>query len=62
MDYKEKYLKLLKAVEMTRDSQKMYFQYRNDQNLNQAKKFEKKLDEYVKKELKDLESGQTKMF
>lgn len=61
-DFRTKYQKLLKAVEITRDSQKKFFQYKNESNLKQAKKFEKQLDDFVKTELKDLESGQQKMF
>lgn len=58
----EKYVKLLKAVETTRNSQKKFFQLRTESNLKQAKQYEKELDYFVSSELMDIQSKQTKLF
>jgi hypothetical protein len=65
-DLESKYEKLLKAVQTTRDQQKKFFLGgRTEADLKQSKIYERELDEYVKRELKELadqKAGVQKLF
>lgn len=61
-DIQIKYLHLLHRVEVMRDRQKMYFQGRAQADLQASKRLEREVDDFIKREKKEITSGQQKMF
>lgn len=56
--YEQIYILTLKM----RQKQKAFFQYRAKQDLEAAKRYERELDQLLKKEIEQRKSGQLELF
>jgi|GEM_PF-2701648 len=58
----KKYEQLFTLTLKMRQKQKAFFQYRAKQDLESAKRYERELDQLLKKEIELRKSGQLELF
>ncbi|MBU7576485.1 MAG: hypothetical protein KAF40_00340 [Flavihumibacter sp.] len=61
-ELQKKYDQLLEKVRRMRGHQKEYFKYRASSDLQLAKRFEREVDELIKKEMDQRKSNQKQFF
>jgi hypothetical protein len=61
-ELQKKYDQLMEKVRRMRGHQKEYFRYRASSDLQLAKRFEREVDEFIKKEIEQRKSNQKEFF
>lgn len=61
-ELQKKYDQLVEKVRRMRGHQKEYFKYRASSDLQLAKRFEREVDELIKKEIEQRKSNQKEIF
>lgn len=61
-ELQKKYDQLFDRVRRMRGHQKEYFKYRASSDLQLAKRFEREVDELIKKEIEQRKSNQKEIF
>lgn len=61
-ELQKKYDQLIEKVRRMRGHQKEYFKYRASSDLQLAKRFEREVDELIKKEMEERKSNQKELF